>query len=296
MQIGVTFPTIELTEPEQVRDYAQAVEDLGFSHLVAWDHILGADLAHHPDWPGPPTLVHLHEPLVLFGFLASLTQRIELVTQVVALPQRQTALVAKQAAEVDVLTGGRLRLGFGIGWAEPEFRSLGASFSDRGQRLEEQIRLLRALLSEEVVSFEGRWHSVPQMGICPLPVQRPVPLWLGGHADVSLRRVATMGDGWMTLTSPAEAREGEFLERLWRYAAEAGRSPDEVGVEATVSMAEGLQPEDVPTLRPPEAWAADVAGWRELGATHLTVNTMGTGLSTADEHIAALCRFLDALD
>ena len=131
MQIGVTFPTIELTEPAQVRDYAQAVEELGFSHLVAWDHVLGADLTHHPDWHGPPTLVHLHEPLVLFGFLAAVTRRIELVTQVVALPQRQTALVAKQAAEVDVLTGGRLRLGFGIGWAEPEFRSLGASFTDR---------------------------------------------------------------------------------------------------------------------------------------------------------------------
>jgi probable F420-dependent oxidoreductase len=295
MRIGVTFPTIELRDPAQVRAYAQAVEELGFTHLAAWEHVLGADLTNRPDWTGPNTMVDVHEPLVLFGFLAAVTGRIELVTEVLALPQRQTALVAKQVAEVDVLSAGRLRLGVGLGWAEPEFRALNESFSDRGRRVDEQIGLLKSLLSQECVTFHGSWHSVEAMGIRPLPVRRPVPLWLGGHADVSLRRVAALADGWMSLLSPAEARDGGYVERLRRYVDEVGRPRDAVGIEATVSLAEDLLPQDEPTLRDPQAWADDVEGWRVLGATHLSVNTMGAGFSTADDHVNALRRFLDAV-
>jgi probable F420-dependent oxidoreductase len=292
VKTGVLFPTIELPDPTAARDYAQAAEDLGFSHLVAWEHVAGADLSGRPAWAGPPTLVPLHEPLVLFGFLAGLTERIELVTGVLALPQRQTVLVAKQAAEVDILSGGRLRLGVGIGWAEPEFEALNEDFHDRGRRVDEQIRLLRALFTQQVVHFDGTWHRVDAMGIRPLPHQQPIPVWLGGHADVSLRRVATLGDGWMSLVSPDEA-EG-FLERLHTYTREAGRAPEEVGIEATVSLTEDLHAQPVPRMRTPDQWRRDVQRWRELGATHLTVNSMGAGLTSAQEHVEALERFADA--
>jgi probable F420-dependent oxidoreductase len=193
MRIGVVFPTLELADPGAVREYAQAAEDLGYAHLTAWEHVVGADLSTRPDWTGPATLQRIHEPLVLFGYLAALTHRLELVTGVLALPQRQTVLVAKQAAEVDVLSGGRLRLGVGLGWVEPEFRALNENFTDRGRRIQEQIAVLRALFTQEVVTFHGRWHDLDAIGIAPLPT-RPIPIWIGGQADAALRRVAALVD------------------------------------------------------------------------------------------------------
>src|SRR5829696_1250346 len=169
MRIGVVFPTLEIADPSAVRDYAQAAEDLGYAHLSAWEHVVGVDLTDRPDWVGPPTLQPIHEPLVLFGYVAAVTHRLELVTEVLALPQRQTVLVAKQAAEVDVLSGGRLRLGVGLGWVEPEFRALGAAFTNRGRRVEEQLAVLRAVFTKEVVTFSGRWHDLDAVGIAPLP-------------------------------------------------------------------------------------------------------------------------------
>ena len=292
MKIGVTFPTMELSSAGAARDYAQAAEELGFSHLVVWEHVAGAELSGRPDWDGPPTLVPCHEPLVLFGYLAGVTDKLELVTGVLALPQRQTVLVAKQAAEVDILSGGRLRLGIGIGWAEPEFRALNEDFHDRGRRSEEQIALLRALFTEEVVDFSGIWHHVEAMGINPLPIQRPIPIWVGGHADVSLRRVAALGDGWVSLASPAEAVADRFIERLHHYTRDAGRDPRDVGIEATVSLTEDLHPQAAPRMRTPDQWRHDVHSWRELGATHVTVNSMGAGLSSAQAHIEAIELFM----
>jgi probable F420-dependent oxidoreductase len=295
VKTGVLFPTLELPDPSAARDFAQAAEGMGFSHLVAWEHVAGADLSGRPTWTGPPTLVPIHEPLVLFGFLAGLTEHIELVTGVLALPQRQGVLVAKQAAEVDILSGGRLRLGVGIGWAEPEFQALNEDYRNRGRRIDEQIQLLRALFTQEVVHFDGAWHRVDAMGIRPLPRQQPIPVWLGGHADVSLRRVAALGDGWMSLVSPEEAEADGYLDRLRTYTAEAGRSAEEVGIEATVSLTEDLLPQPVPRMRTPDQWRRDVQRWRELGATHLTVNSMGAGLTSAQAHVEALERFLDAI-
>ena len=183
------MPVATMVAPGDVRDLAQAVEDMGFDYIVAWDHVLGADVSYHTPWAGPDTLVPIHEPFVLFGFLAACTRRVGL-TAVIGLPQRQTALVAKQAAEVDVLTEGRLRLGVALGWVAPEFEALNEDFSTRGRRVEEQIDLLRALWTQAVVDFDGDRHRVDHLGISPLPVQQPIPIWIGGHAQASLRRVA----------------------------------------------------------------------------------------------------------
>src|SRR6188474_2591636 len=185
MRIGVVFPQTEIgQDPSVIRDYAQAVEALGYTHILAFDSVVGANPDRPGGWDSPYDYRHpFHEPFVLFGFCAAVTRRIELVTGVLVLPQRQTALVAKQAAAVDVLSQGRLRLGVGVGWNDVEYEALGEDFHDRGRRIEEQVSLMRALWTEPVVDFAGRWHRVPEAGINPLPVQRPIPVWFGGQAE-----------------------------------------------------------------------------------------------------------------
>ena len=198
MELGVVFPQTEIgSDPIAVRDYAQAAEQLGYTHLIVYDHVLGADTTRHENWQGGYTLESMfHEPFVLFGYLAGLTSKIELVTAVLILGQRQTALVAKQAAEVDVLSGGRLRLGIGVGWNHVEYEALGENFHDRGRRSEEQIELLRALWTNEVVDFHGRWNNVTHAGISPLPVQRPIPVWLGAGGRAARFPATGCCGGW----------------------------------------------------------------------------------------------------
>jgi probable F420-dependent oxidoreductase len=225
-----------------------------------------------------------HEPFVLYGYLAALTQRLELVTGVIILGQRQTALVAKQAAAVDVLSGGRLRLGAGIGWNAVEYEALNENFHDRGRRCEEQIAVLRALWTQEVVDFQGRWHHISHAGINPLPVQRPIPLWLGGRAEAVIKRVARLADGWFPQFAPDEAGH-RTIERLHTYAREAGRDPSTIGIEGRIAMAG----------QTPDIWAKEARAWQALGATHLSVNTMRAGLRSPTEHIAAIQRFKDAV-
>jgi probable F420-dependent oxidoreductase len=286
MRIGVVFPQTEIgDDPIAIRDYAQAIEQMGYQHLLIYDHVLGASTANRPDWRGPYTSDTLfHEPFVLFGYLAALTQQIELVTGVIILPQRQTALVAKQAAEIDVLSGGRLRLGVGIGWNEVEYQALGEDFHNRGARMEEQIAVLRALWAQPVVSFKGRWHQIEEAGIKPLPIQRPIPIWVGATADAAIERAGRIGDGWFPQRGPDDQARA-MLDRLRQAAAAAGRAPDAIGVEARLSI--GQVPE--------AEWARYAEGWRDLGATHLCVNTMGAGLGSPQEHIDALRRVKDAL-
>ena len=199
MKLGVTFPQTEIgTDPGAIREFAQAVEGLGFNHLLVYDHVLGADTSHYKDWSGTYTKEDMfHEPFVLYGYLAAVTSSIELTTGIIILPQRQTALVAKQAAEVDVLSGGRLRLGIGIGWNHVEFEALGQDFHVRGKRSEEQIELMRQLWTNEAVTFNGKWDKITAAGLNPLPVQRPIPIWLGGSSEQVLKRVATLSDGWI---------------------------------------------------------------------------------------------------
>ncbi|MDP9375168.1 MAG: LLM class F420-dependent oxidoreductase [Chloroflexota bacterium] len=286
MRIGAIFPQLEIgSDPVAIRDYAQAVEGMGYRHILIYDHVLGAAVARRPDWRGPYTHEsQFHEPFVLYGYLAGLTRAIELVTGVIILPQRQTALVAKQAAEVDVLSGGRLRLGVGVGWNAVEFEGLGEDFGTRGARIEEQIAVMRALWTEPVVTFEGRWHRIPEAGINPLPTQRPIPVWIGGMAETVLRRTGRIGDGWFPQRPPDDEARA-MIERLRGYAREAGRDPAAIGVEGRMSVAQV----------PESGWADTARAWRDLGATHLSVNTMGAGLASPQDHIDALRRVKEAI-
>ncbi|HEY1371670.1 MAG TPA: LLM class F420-dependent oxidoreductase [Candidatus Binatia bacterium] len=286
MKFGVIFPQTEIgSDPAAVRDYAQAAESLGYEHLVVYDHVIGANPASRPGWTPPYThMDNFHEPFVLFGYLLGATQKIELATGIVILPQRQTVLVAKQAAEVDVLSNGRLRLGVGIGWNPVEYEALGENFNDRGKRSEEQIEVLRLLWTKELVTFKGRWHTITDAGIKPLPVQRPIPIWFGGNAEPVLRRVGRLGDGWFPLAEPGE-KVRAMIEKVKGYAKEAGRDPTAIGIEGRVSIGGG----------DPEKWRAAVSAWKALGATHLSVNTMKAGLSGAAGHVDAIRRFRAAI-
>jgi probable F420-dependent oxidoreductase len=285
MHIGVVFPQLEIgADPGAIRAYAQAVEDMGFSHILIFDHVLGADITNRPGWQGAYTSKDMfHEPFVLFGYLAAVTQRVGLVTSVIILPQRQTALVAKQAAEVDVLSGGRLRLGIGVGWNAVEYEALNENFHNRGARSEEQIQVLRALWTDEATTFNGRWHHIDAAGINPLPVQRPIPIWIGG-SEASLKRTATLGDGWFPLAAPDDAMRG-MIERLHTYTREAGRDESAVGIEGRLNL----------NRVPEERWGAYRDSWHELGATHLTIGTMGMGYASVQDHIDALQRVKSSL-
>ncbi len=284
MQVGVTFPQNEIgADPIVIRDYAQAVEGLGYKHLVVFDHVLGADITNRPGWKGYTYRDMFHEPFVLFGYLAALTH-LELVPAVIILPQRQTALVAKQAAEVDILTGGKLRLGVGVGWNPVEYEALGEDFHMRGRVIEEQIEVLRLLWSQETISYKGRFHTITEAGLNPLPIRRSIPIWMGGSADVLLRRTARMGDGWFPQGPPGDHML-EDIERLRRYIREAGRDPDTVGIEARMNAREGDLDE----------WVRQTEGWRDLGATHISINTMGAGFKSPDEHIEAIRRYKEAI-
>ena len=283
MDIGVVFPQVEIgQDPAAIRDYAQAVEGLGYTHVLAFDHVLGANPDRPGGWKGPYTHAHaFHEPFVLFGFLAGVTRRLGLTTGVLVLPQRQTALVAKQAAAVDVLAGGRLRLGVGVGWNAVEFEALGERFTDRGKRIEEQIAVMRLLWANELVTFEGQWHRVPDAGVNPLPLRRSIPVWMGGESDVVVRRAARLADGWMPHFRPG-AEAAATVSRLHGLVKDAGRDPSLFGIEGRMSLAQV----------PAERWGAELAAWRAMrGITHLCVHTVGLGLASPQDHVRALERF-----
>jgi probable F420-dependent oxidoreductase len=220
----------------------------------------------------------------LFSFMAGVTQTLEFTTGIIILPQRQTALFAKQAATLDVLCGGRTRLGIGIGWNDVEYVALNENFHDRGKRVEEQVTLLRQLWTQPLIDFEGRWHTIPDAGINPLPVQRPIPLWFGGNAEPVLKRTALMGDGWMPNYRQA-ADAISSIDRIYRYREEAGRADPDFGVEARLSYGDGSA----------EIWMSRVDEWRRAGATHISFNTMGHGFDTPGKHLAAVGLIADAL-
>lgn len=286
MRIGIVFPQTEFEiDPAAIRDYAQTAEALGYTHILAYDHVLGANPLRPGDWTGPYTFRDpFQEPFVLFSYMAAVTSRIEFATGILILPQRQTALVAKQAATLDVLCGGRFRMGIGNGWNEVEYVALNESFQTRGRRIEEQVELLRRLWTEPLVIFEGEWHKIPDAGLNPLPIQRPIPIWFGGHADAVLRRVAIMGDGWMpTFRTAAAARPS--LDKIAAYLVEAGRDPATVGLEPRLLYGDGDA----------DAWFQQLDEWQAAGATHLTLNTMRSGLKTTAEHLMAIRHFAESL-
>ena len=285
MRLGVIFPQTEIgADPAVIRDYAQSVEGMGYDHLAAFDHVLGATPHRPGGWTGAYTHESMfHEPLVLFGYLAGLTRRIELVTGILILPQRQTALVAKQAAEVDLLSGGRLRLGVGSGWNAVEYEGLGQDFRRRGRRLEEQVDLLRALWADDVISFEGRFDKVTMAGINPRPA-RAIPIWFGGMAEAVQDRVGRKADGWFPQYrgEPAELAVG--VARVRAAAEAAGRDPASIGFEVSVSAADGAR-----------AAAARARAFRAAGATHVSLNTMRSDLQNPRRHLDVAREFVDEL-
>jgi probable F420-dependent oxidoreductase len=274
LQVGVVLPQIELGPgPEEPRAFAEAADAFGFHHLLAFDHVLGADHTGREPLGGPYTHESsFHEPLVLFGYLAACTTQIRFVTGVLVLPQRQAALVAKQAAEVDLLSHGRLTLGVGVGWNAVEYEALGASFTDRGRRCEEQIGLLRELWDQPLVDVHGAWHRVDRAGLCPRPGRR-IPIWIGGFSEAAYRRAVAIGDGFLVFTNSESA-----VPRLHELLAERGRDRSSFGIDVLVE----LLPMD------PGRWVAELEQAAALGADRVTLHTMGprgsvSGLSFAEQ-------------
>ncbi len=285
MDIGVVFPQTELGGDRAVlREYGQAASDLGYTHLAAYDHVLGADTAVHADLGGPYGITDtFHEPLVMFAYLSGFTN-LGFATSILIGPQRQTALLAKQAAEVDIVCDGRLRLGLGIGWNKVEYEALGMSFGDRAAILEEQVGVLRQLWTQESVTVDGRFHRITAAGLAPPPVQRPIPIWIGAWAPGALRRVGRIADGWFPQVRPGGGLS-EALETIAEGAREVGRDPSAIGFEGRVEYAGG----DLDRI------ALHAGRWREAGASHLSVNTMAAGCAGVDDHIAALVAVAEAL-
>ena len=289
MQLGAVFPQTEIgSDPGPVRDFAVAAEELGYDYLLVYDHVIGADPSKHT-LVGPYTHESMfHEPFVLFGYLAAITERMDLVTGILILPQRQTALVAKQAAEVDLLSGGRMILGVGVGWNQVEFEVLGEDFHRRGRRTEEQLELLRRLWTEELVTFEGRFDTVRHAGINPRP-EREIPIWFGGMSSPVLRRCGRYGSGWIPRDQfpedPARNRDDILwrLDRIRQHASEAGRDPDAIALSTRAAVTDG----DL------DAQLAIAQGWEDAGATHVSFNTMNAGLTSPQQHIDAITNFIE---
>jgi probable F420-dependent oxidoreductase len=293
MKLGVALPLTDVGgDPTTVRDFAQAAEGLGYDYLAGTDHVLGVNAASRPDWGNRNTSADFfHDPFVLFGFLSACTSRIEFSTEVLILAQRQTVLVAKQTACLDVLSGGRFRLGIGIGWNPVEFIGLNEDFGNRGRRSEEQVQVMQALWAERHVSFKGRWHTVDDAGINPLPLTRRVPLWYGGHNEATLQRIAKWGDGWIMLAHPQGDAARAEIAKLHAYAEAAGRKKEAVGLSVWVSA-----------VGDEASWRKEIEAWKEAGVTHVTLNnTFGRyyhrripGRSMSD-HMTAIKRYQQAV-
>jgi probable F420-dependent oxidoreductase len=285
MEFGAVLPHNEIgTDSGALRAYAQGVEALGATHLLIYDHVLGADPNRPGGWKGAYDKdVAFHEPLTTFAFIAAVSEKIELVTTVLILPQRQTALVAKQAAEVAILSNNRFRLGVGTGWNRIEYEALNEDFHTRGRRQEEQVELLRKLWSEDSLTFQGNYHTVSAAGINPRP-SRPIPIWFGGSAPPLLERCARLGDGWIPLMGANEAARA-CIDSIRAHRERAGRTMDGFGIQAQAQFAGGT----------PERWASHAGKWAGLGATHLAIATHNAGGTDVDGHLARIEQYLAAV-
>jgi probable F420-dependent oxidoreductase len=286
MQYGAFFPTRDMPADRiAIRDWAQAAEEIGFDYIEVADHVLGADRAALPDFEGPYDIDDpFHEIFVTLAYLAAVTERVGLATGVLILPQRQTALVAKQAAQIDILCGGRLRLGVGVGWNPVEYEALGQDWRTRGRRQAEQVELLKRYWTERTVDFAGQFERVHHAGINPPAIQRPIPVWFGGSADAVLQRAARFGQGWIPLGNPGGEVPAQ-LEKLHGYLRDQGRDPADFGLEAWIRSSLGAESD----------WRAAVDTWRGLGASHATFYTSGQGIGPLDKQIAAMRTFMAAM-
>jgi len=284
--MGAFFPTRDMPADRiAIRDWAQAAEAIGFDFVEVPDHVLGADRAALPDFEGPYDVDDsFHETFVTLAYIAAVTERVGLASGVLILPQRQTALVAKQAAQLDVVSGGRLRLGIGVGWNPVEYEALGQDWQRRGQRQAEQIELMNQLWTNRTVTFDGVFDRVHHAGLNPLPIQQPIPIWFGGGVEPVLQRAAKYGQGWIPLGQPDEQTEGQ-LERLRNYLRAEGRDPAAFGIEAWVRSGIGE----------PDQWRTAAERWAALGATHVTFYTSGQGIGGVEHQIEAMRQFRDAV-
>ena len=294
MKVGAIFPQTECgTDVGAIGEFVRAAEAMGFDHLFVADHVLGAD----PRFHSHPSLVAysyesvVHESLTLMAYLAAITSRITLATGILILPQRQTVLVAKQAAQIDVLSGGRLRLGIGVGWNAVEYEALNETFENRGRRSAEQVAVMRALWTQQVVDFRGEFHRIDHAGLCPMPIQRPIPIWfgVGGRErtvppDTALRRVARLADGWSP-NHTTDERGQAVVDRVHQYAREAGRDPATLSLEGRIRLA-GCDE---------DGWTKQVDAWKALGATSVIGEPRGAGLKFPDGHLDVLRRFKASL-
>jgi probable F420-dependent oxidoreductase len=279
MQLNAFFPSLDIgTDPAKIRDWAQAAEDLGYASIEVPDHVFGAKA--RDGWvPLYNERDAFHETFVTLGFLAAVTRTIGLSSGILISPQRQTGVIAKQAAEVDILSGGRLRLGIGLGWNHVEYEALGADWKTRGVRQAEQVEVLRRLWTGELVTFDGRFHHLIDVSIVPPPVQRPIPIWFGGSSDAAVTRAARLGDGWMPIMAP-DAQAEQKLALLNEQLKSCGRDAASFGIEGWLRMRDA----------DPQGWAAAADGWRRLGADLVMLYPMYR-IRSVDDHIATLRRF-----
>ncbi len=294
MNIGVIFPQTECgTDVAAIGEFVRAVETMGFDHLFVADHVLGADPKFHSH-PSLATYSHeavVHEALTLMAYLAAITRRLTLATGILILPQRQTALVAKQAAQIDVLSGGRLRLGIGVGWNAVEFEALNETFANRGRRSAEQVEVLRALWTQPTVDFRGEFHRISHAGLNPMPIQRPIPIWFGVGSreqpvppDAALRRIARLADGWSPNFTP-DVQGQALVARVHQYAREAGRDPAKLPLEGRIRLAG----------QSADGWVKQVDAWKALGASSVIAEPRGAGLSFPSGHLDVLRKFKEAV-
>lgn len=285
MKIGIVLPHHEIgADPEAIKAFSVGAESLGADHILLYDHVIGADRERPGGFEGPYDKdVQFHEPLTTFSFIAAITTTINLMSAVLILPQRQTTLVAKQAAELAVLSGNRFRMGIGTGWNAIEYEALNENFSNRGRRQEEQVKLIRKLMSEDSVSFEGKYHKVTLAGINPRPTQ-PVPIWFGGGAPALLDRCARLGDGWLPLMAPNESAK-QAIVTMKEVREAAGLSWDGFGIQAQAQAGGGT----------PERWSNHYNKWQDLGATHIAIATHNAGARSVDEHLEFFESYVDAV-
>lgn len=280
VQVGAVFPQTEVgADPNVIRTWVHGVRDLGFEHIIAYDHVLsGNQAAHHPKLVGRyDENSPFHEVFVLFGFIAALAPELEAVTGVLILPQRQTALVAKQAATLDVLTGGKTRIGVGIGWNDIEYEGLNENFRNRARRLEDQIEVLRSLWTSPTVTLNSDWHTITAAGLAPMPVQRPIPIWIGANADPALQRAARVADGFLANSVKLDLAEHQ-LAVIRAEMERVDRDPASFGIEPRISTANTT----------PEDWKRSWDWWHSHGMTHLSINTMGAGYTSTEQHLEGL--------
>ncbi len=289
MKLGAAFANTTIgLDFHQIRDIAQAIEGAGFDSITTNDHVVGG----HPD-RAKGEKVHLydtavHEPLVTLSFIGAVTERVELTTGILLLPQRQTTLVAKQVAQLDLLSGGRVRLGVGVGRNWMEYEALNENFKNRGKRIEEQVEVLRLYWTQDLVTFEGKWHNLDRVGINPMPIQRPIPIWMGSFfgfvAEPVIERIGRMADGWMPQFPPDQL--APVLERVRGYARDAGRDPDRLGIECGIRAAANDDP---------QLWIDAALAYQALGATHLKVLTYGNGVHDPQAHLDLMLRWYEAV-